>query len=87
MPTGRMETDRPERYIKQLASHWRDKATVEFDADGATRLAMHSGAVARLRPVDGAVLIETESGEFGEVVARHLERFGAGENLSVSWEE
>lgn len=86
MSTGRMATDRPERYIKQLASHWREKADVHVDVDGSTTFTMAGGQTARLRPVEGAVLIETDAREFGDVVARHLVRFGERDDLSVTWE-
>ena len=47
--TGQMATDRPERYAKQLASHWakRGPATEE---DGATVLRWEGGQVISMLP-------------------------------------
>ena len=88
--TGRMATDRPERYAKQLLSHW--SARGEVSQDGATLVQhWHDGQVIRLTPVDGALLVEVgvpdgDPAGFGAVVARHLERFGQRDELTVVWD-
>jgi hypothetical protein len=87
---GTMTTDRPERYAKQLASHWAAKATVTEDGD-TTTLVMASGQTAVLRPVDGALAIEVgvpDGGDldrWAQVVADHLQRFGQRDELEVTW--
>ncbi|GMA20936.1 DUF2218 domain-containing protein [Arsenicicoccus piscis] len=85
--TGRMATERPERYAKQLASHWSAKGTSTTLDDGAVRIELASGGTTVLRPVDGALLVEANSPEFGAVVERHLQRFGQREELVVVWDE
>ena len=87
---GSMATDRPERYAKQLASHWakRGPATEE---DGATVLRWETGQVIVLRPVQGALEVEVsvpDDGDvdrFAQVVKEHLERFGQRDELNVVW--
>ena len=93
MPTkhGQMTTDRPERYAKQLASHWakRGPATEE---DGATVLRWETGQVIVLRPVEGSLEVEvsvpddSDVDRFAQVVKEHLERFGSRDELDVVWE-
>jgi hypothetical protein len=87
MVSGVIRTPRAERYVKQLAGHWREKATVTVDADGATHFAMGSGAEATLRPGPDALVVESSSVEFGDVVQRHLERFGMREGLALEWDD
>ena len=89
--TGRMATDRPERYAKQLFSHWSERG--EQSQDGPTSvLVWPDGQVIRLTPEDGALLVEVcvpdgaDAEGFGAVVARHLERFGQRDELTVIWE-
>ncbi|MBM6398810.1 DUF2218 domain-containing protein [Phycicoccus sonneratiae] len=86
MVSGVIRTPRAERYVKQLAGHWREKAEVTVDADGATHFAMGSGASATLRPQPDVLVVESSTAEFGEVVQRHLERFGMREGLALEWE-
>jgi hypothetical protein len=87
---GTMATDRPERYAKQLASHWSQKATVTEDA-GTTTLVMGNGNTVALRPAAGALEIETavtpegDLDRWSEVVADHLQRFGKRDELRVVW--
>lgn len=86
MVSGVIRTPRAERYVKQLAGHWREKATVTVDADGAHHFAMGSGAAVTLRPQPEVLVVESSSAEFGEVVQRHLERFGMREGLALEWD-
>ncbi len=88
--TGSMATDRPERYAKQLASHWakRGPATEE---EGATVLRWETGQVIVLRPAEGILEVEVsvpDDGDvdrFAQVVKDHLERFGSRDELNVVW--
>jgi len=90
--SGQMATDRPERYAKQLASHWakRGPATEE---DGATVLRWEGGQVISMLPQDGtlAVQVAVPEGEdlerFAQVVKVHLERFSQRDELIVVWDE
>ena len=85
-----MATDRPERYAKQLASHWSEKATGSEDS-GTTTLVMGNGSTAALRPVDGALEVDVTVPDGGDldrwaqVVADHLQRFGQRDELEVVW--
>jgi hypothetical protein len=86
-----MATERPERYAKQLSSHWtkRGPATVE---DGATVMRWETGQVIVLRPVEAALEVEVsvpDDGDvdrFAHVVKDHLERFGQRDELNVVWD-
>lgn len=87
--TGTMTTDRPERYAKQLASHWSHRGPVAVE-EGVTVLRWESGQVIALRPVPGVLEVEVsvpdgDVTEFAAVVARHLERFGQRDELVVVW--
>jgi hypothetical protein len=87
---GSMATDRPERFAKQLASHWAKKGS-QSTVDGATVLEFATGQVVVLRPVAGALEVEVsvpEDGDvdrFAQVVKEHLERFGQRDELDVVW--
>ncbi len=85
-------TESPARYAKQLLSHLGRKNTVEpldGDADGG-RLVFAYG-VATLRPQGEQLLLDaTAPDEEGlahveDVIKRHLERFGARNELVVDW--
>jgi hypothetical protein len=92
MPTvhGSMKTDRPERYAKQLVSHWSERGPATAE-DGATVQRWETGQVIVLRPVDGALEVEItvvegdDSARFAQVVKEHLERFGQRDELNVVW--
>lgn len=90
---GSMPTERPERYAKQLASHWAKRGTQSEDGD-ATTLHFDSGPVVVLRPEQGRLALEVsvpDGGEldvdrFAQVVAEHLQRFGQRDELHVTWD-
>ncbi len=88
--TGVMATDRPDRYAKQLASHWAKRGPAG-EEDGATVMRWETGQVIVLRPVDGALEVEVsvpDDGDvdrFAQVVADHLQRFGQRDELEVVW--
>jgi len=87
---GRMATDRPARYIKQLTSHLGQRLDTSVGPDGVGSV-RREDAVATLTPTDDAVLLVVradteESASFlAEVVERHLVRFGEADELSVVW--
>lgn len=92
MPTlaGFMSTDRPDRYAKQLTSHWSERGPVSND-DGRVVQRWETGQTLNLSSVDGGLQIEVsvpagaDVDEFADVVARHLERFGHKDELQVVW--
>jgi hypothetical protein len=87
---GTMATDRPERYAKQLVSHW-SKRGPAVEEGGATVQRWETGQVLVLRPGDGALDIELtvpecdDAARFAQVVKDHLERFGQRDELDVVW--
>lgn len=50
--TGTMATSRPQRYAKQLASHWANRGEVS-EQDGSTELSWPTGQIITLTPQDG----------------------------------
>ncbi len=88
--TGTMSTLRPERYAKQLLSHWSQRGEA-VEEDGALVQRWEGGQVIRLRAVEGALEVEVsvpegdDSARFAQVVKEHLERFGQRDELDVVW--
>lgn len=94
MPTATavVTTDAAVRYAKQLLAHLGRKNTVE-PVDGAPdggRLVFAYG-LGTVRPEDGRLVLEAFAADeeslarVQDVLARHLERFGARRELSVRW--
>lgn len=87
---GTMKTDRPERYAKQLVSHWAKRGPVTNE-DGATVQRWDTGQVISLRPLDDVLEVEItvddgdDAARFAQVVKDHLERFGQRDELNVVW--
>jgi caffeoyl-CoA O-methyltransferase len=87
--TAFVVTPRPERYIKQLVSHFGNKVRTELTDEGG-RLEFDFG-VCELRAAptgieligvaEDAAQLET----LKDVVARHLVGFGVNDQLTVSW--
>jgi caffeoyl-CoA O-methyltransferase len=82
-------TARPERYIKQLVSHFGNKVKTELTDEGG-RLEFDFGVcelraaptgIELLGTAEDAAQLET----LKDVVARHLVRFGVNDQLKVSW--
>lgn len=88
--TGSMKTDRPERYAKQLVSHWQERGPVTTEG-GATVQHWETGQVLVLRPGDGVLEVEInvddgdDAARFAQVVKSHLERFGQRDELDLVW--
>jgi len=88
--SGTMATDRPERYAKQLVSHWAKRGPVT-EEDGVTVQRWETGQVLRLTPTDGVLEVEVsvpdgdDSARFAQAVKQHLERFGQRDELNVVW--
>ena len=89
--TATVQTDRSERWIKQLASHLGRKAEVRQEADGAQVLLIAGGSC-RMSGDDAALRFaasaqdEASLARVEDVVGRHLERFAEAEGLVVRWE-
>lgn len=88
---GRMATERPERYAKQLAAHWARKADTSQDGD-RTVISFGGGEVVVLTACPGLLDITVtvpagaDADRFAGVVAEHLQRFGTREELAVTWD-
>jgi hypothetical protein len=82
-------TSRPERYIKQLVSHFGNKVKTELTDQGG-KLEFDFGICDLKAAPTGIELIGTAEDAaqletLKDVVARHLVRFGANDELTVSW--
>jgi hypothetical protein len=82
-------TARPERYIKQLLSHVGNKVETEHTEEGG-RLQFDFGVCDLKAAPTGIELIGTardaaQLATLKDVVGRHLVRFGANDELTVSW--
>jgi uncharacterized protein len=91
--TAVVATEAPERYAKQLLAHLGRKNTVEPIDDGSNggRLVFAYGT-GIVRPEDERLVLEAAAPDADslahveDVLARHLERFGARRELVVVWE-
>ena len=85
-----MPTERPQRFVKQLVTHLGRHRTAELLTpdegriqwpDGACGLSCESGVLVLVVTADDADALARVQ----DTVARHLERFGAREDLRVRW--
>ncbi|MGD7001699.1 DUF2218 domain-containing protein [Corynebacterium halotolerans] len=91
--TARVATDRPARYGKQLASHFSKKLATEWDAaEGRGHLTFTGDLPGEVGMIAGdkVLLLHLETApehlaDLEAVVGRHLVRFGARDELSVTW--
>jgi uncharacterized protein len=91
--TAVVSTDAAARYAKQLLAHLGRKAGVEpVDGDpDAGRLTLSAGTGV-VRPRADHLLLEARADDaeslalVEDVLGRHLERFGARRELTVSWQ-
>jgi uncharacterized protein len=88
---ARVETDRAERYRKQLASHFGNKIEIAESSagtvltwgfGGTTTLSVEPGALLMLAAADDAETLDRVK----DVTGRHLERFGEKDGLVVTWQ-
>ena len=87
--TAFVATPRAERYIKQLVNHFGNKVRTELTEDGG-RLQFEFGVCDLKAAPAGIELIGTAEDAarletLKDVVGRHLVRFGANDELTVSW--
>jgi hypothetical protein len=91
--TGTMATERPERYAKQLFSHWARRGEQTDEGGASTFRFTESGNAVTLRPQEGLLHVQIDVPEgndadrFAQVVADHLQRFGQKDELEVAWED
>jgi len=87
--TAFVVTSRPERYVKQLVSHFGNKVKSELTDEGG-RLEFDFGVcelkaaptgIELIGAAEDAAQLET----LKDVVARHLVRFGVNDQLTVTW--
>jgi hypothetical protein len=90
--TAVVVTDAAARYAKQLLAHLGRKNPVEAlegEPDGGQLVFSYGTGI--VRPGDGALLLVAEAPDADglahveDVLARHLERFGARRELVVTW--
>ena len=91
--TAVVATDAPERYAKQLLSHLGRKNTVEtVEGERQGGRLLFSYGTGTVRPEDNHLVLEATAEDpdslahVEEVLARHLERFGAKRELAVTWQ-
>jgi hypothetical protein len=87
--TALVVTDQPSRYLKQLCRHFGHKNEVTFD-DAEGSIALASGTCRLDAATEGLRLTaeadtEENLAHLQDVIARHLERFGAKDELAVAW--
>ena len=87
---AQVPTAQAARYVKQLVSHLAHRRTTELMPDGQGVIRFETGQC--LLTPEAGVLVLTASADDADalrhvqdVVARHLERFGARHGLQVSW--
>ncbi|HEX7712263.1 MAG TPA: DUF2218 domain-containing protein [Sphingomonadaceae bacterium] len=93
--TGFAACDKPERYIKQLVSHWGHKMATSYDEGdgmGTFPFSPETNAVMTARPEGIAVTLTTadhdENVRMRGVVERHIDRFAFREApLSYEWKD
>jgi uncharacterized protein len=87
--TAIVSTDRAERYAKQLGEHLGRKVPLTVTPEG--RLVRIAGGTCLLSPTADALVLQATAPDaeslarVQDVVGRHLERFGARDELQVTW--
>ena len=92
---GFAKCDKPERYIKQLVSHWGHKYATTYDEGdgmGAFPFSEHTNAVMTARPEGIAITLTTAGKEENEhmsgVIDRHIDSFAFREApLTYEWDD
>ena len=91
--TAVVVTDAPVRYAKQLLTHLGRKNTVEpVDGEPDSGRLVFVDGTGTVRPQDGRLVLDADADDADglahveDVLARHLERFGARRELAVAWQ-
>ena len=87
---ARIDTGRAGRYLADLASRWRDKVVVAFEAEDAARIDLPAGpCFVSAGPGSLAILVEAEDerrlADLQWTVGSRIERLGRAEGLKVDW--
>ena len=86
---ARIATDRADRYVKQLASHFGHKVPVVQEGRQIEILFDLGVAMCTASPRGITVTVqahrESDVAEVREIITRHLEAFGQRDELRVSW--
>ena len=89
--TASVATDRPERWAKQLLSHFSAKVDVELDGAGGTVTLGAGRGIVRVEPnllvFEAEGETEDDVQQVQNVLGGHFERFAAKEELRVIWSE
>lgn len=88
--TARVSTERPARYIKQLAEHMGRRIQTEYTDEhgtltfdfGRCELSAEAGTLVLHAHADDAESLARVE----DVTGRHLERFGQKNELAVTWQ-
>lgn len=89
--TAFLETDRPERYIKQLVSHLGNRLETSVDDAGTATVRMPNGSTCVLVPNETGIEMRANADDdesmarIQDVVGRHLIRFTKDEALTRDW--
>jgi hypothetical protein len=86
--SARIQTQKPERLMTRLCKHWGHKFPVSLDErQGRIELPM---GICQLHCTDIlTVELESDAGQMPQlqrVVADHLQRMAAGEELAIEWQ-
>lgn len=85
-----VETQRPARYGKQLASHLGRRVDAEWNEESGHGALTFPSGTGTMTAEPGALTLALEAGDgelarLEDVVGRHLVRFGVKDELVVSW--
>ena len=88
--SARVGTDRPARYGKQLVAHLGRRSGGEWDDSASAGWIRHADGRTEVSCGDGVLLLSIEASSqdlprLEDVVGRHLVRFGARDELVVTW--
>jgi hypothetical protein len=89
--TAFLETDRPERYIKQLVSHLGNRLETSVDDAGIAIVRIPNGSTCVLVPNETGIDMRADAdgdesmARIQDVVGRHLIRFTKDEALTRDW--
>jgi hypothetical protein len=87
--TAEVVTHRPDRFAKQLVSHFGRK--VEWVTEGGASTASFGDATASVASREGVLLLTASAASLNQVaqiedvLARHLQRFASKTPLQISW--
>lgn len=91
--TARLDSDRPQRYLKQIVSHLGNRVeTGLLDADHAS-IRVPGGGSCQLTADSNTIVLQATAADaealahIQDVVARHLLRFTHSAHLTVDWAE